>query len=331
LVSYEHKTYASDTIEQLLILAKNIEYLINNNFCSKEPEWFYRQYKTLLIEKNFAKASGQIKQKRLIDDFIFFYGREMLSSVDSLINYDDENNWLISIARKHRKSFHPIRHLLLIKFLTNSVEEFFQKDYEYKPFGDAPWLCLNAAAEHYLKPAVTKLVIGYCLENKKPLGTFSCSCGMVYSRSGSDESHNDKLRIGKIIQFGSVWESKLKELVEIQKLGLRETARHLHVDPRTICRYVSKLNLKTYWKTTKENYPAEDKAISSSLDSFVQVEYQQRKAWIALQHQHPEVSKTNLRKLAPAIYIWLYRNDLEWLNQNSPILQKPISSVAKVD
>jgi hypothetical protein len=68
-----------------------------------------------------------------------------------------------------------------------------------------------------------------------------------------------------------------------------------------------------------------------SLDSFAKVKFQQRKAWITLQHQHPEVSKTNLRKLVPAIYIWLYRNDLERLNQNSPILQKPISSVAKVD
>ena len=92
----------------------------------------------------------------------------MLNAVGSMVDYDDESNWLLANVRKHRKSFHPIRHLLFIRFLTDAIPEFFATDYEYKPFGNAPWLCLNAAADHYLQPVITNLSVTHCLENKKP-------------------------------------------------------------------------------------------------------------------------------------------------------------------
>lgn len=52
---------------------------------------------------------------------------------------------------------------------------------------------------------------------------------------------------------------------------------------------------------------------------------------MTLQVRNPEASKTNLRKLAPATYTWLYRNDREWLSQNSPALQVPVPSVVRID
>lgn len=331
-INLNSKKYSVETINKLWILAKDIYCLLNLSLKSRKLEWFSQKYKALLIDKGLANINNRVKVKILIDDFLFFYGREMLESVDSMVDYEDEQNWLVSIVRKHRKSFHPVRHLLLIRFLTNSCEEFFQRNYKYKPFGNAPWLCLNAAAEHYLQAVVTNLSITHCLENKKPLGTFSCDCGMVYSRTGPDETKEDKLRIGKIIQFGLVWEQKLKELVEVDKLGLRETARRLNVDSRTVCRYVAKLKLKSYWRTSKDNQPTDSNDVcESNLDSLIDIQAQHRQAWMTLQQEHPEASKTTLRRFAPAVYTWLYRNDKDWLNQNSPALQKPVPSVAKVD
>ena len=89
------------------------------------------------------------------------------------------------------------------------------------------------------------------MENKQPLGTFSCSCGMNYSRSGEDKTEEDKLRIGRVIAYGEVWENKLRELVEVKRLGLRATARELRVDTNTIKRYVAKLNLTPSWTKNK--------------------------------------------------------------------------------
>ncbi|MHC5725135.1 MAG: TnsD family Tn7-like transposition protein [Nostoc sp.] len=326
------QAYSQETLKKLRLLAQDISWLITSNLFSRELEWFQRKYIALLTEKDFATATGRVNQKRLLDNFLFFYGAEVLEAVNSMVNYENEQNWLFSIVRKHRKSFHPIRHLLVIRFLTNSIEEFFNTDYQYKPFGEGPWLCLNAAVDHYLKPVITNLVVTHCLDNKKPLGTFSCSCGMVYCRTGPDETDEDKQRIGKVKTYGQFWEQKLKELVEIQKLGLRETARQLKVDSRTVKRYTAILKLKTFWKSSEKNQLVDSQEVlDSNLNLANDHKIKYREIWKALQQQYPEASKTTLRGLAKGTYIWLYRNDKEWLNKNSPSLKVPVPYSGKVD
>ena len=231
------------------------------------------------------------------------------------------------IVRKHRKVFHPIRHLLMIRFLGESIETFFQNNKQYRPFGKSPWLCLNAAANHYLQPVVIDLEISHCLENKKPLGTFSCVCGMIYSRSGEDKTEEDKLRIGRVITYGRVWEDKLRELVEVKKLGLRATARELRVDPNTINRYVALLDLTPLWTKSKPKKNLQ-KSVSIELEEIKQ---QKRDIWFNSQQENPELSKTEIRKLVPGVYTWLYRRDRDWLNDNSPKLHKQTASVDRVD
>ena len=313
--------------EQLVNLAEDISLLIEGAYPSRTLEWLTKRYQTLLIERSYANVSGRVKHEKLIDDFLYFYDTEFLEILDSSVAYEDRSNWLSQIVRKHRKVFHPIRHLLMIQFLGESIDTFFQNNKQYRPFGKSPWLCLNAAADHYLQPVVTNLEISHCLESKKPLGTFSCDCGMVYSRSGEDRMEEDKLRIGRVITYGRVWENKLRELVEVKKLGLRATARELRVDPNTINRYVALLDLTPSW--TKKKPPIKSKkAETIDLEGIKQ---QKRENWLELQHKNPKLSKTEIRKIKPDVYAWLYRRDRTWLNNNSPKLQKPKASVNRVD
>lgn len=326
--------YSQDVPEKLILLGQNISNLLQNNYPCRTKEWFTKKYKTLLIEKRYANATGRVKQKKLIDDFIFFYGKDFLETANSIVDYANTSNWLFQIVRKHRKMFHPIRHLLMIYFLTDSINGFFQNNQQYKPFGKSPWLCLNAAAPHYLQPVVTDLKVTHCLENKKPLGTFTCSCGMIYSRSGEDKNEEDRLKIGRVITYGRIWEDRLKELVEVKKLGLRATARELRVDPNTIKRYVSRLNLIPTW--TKNKIQSKPQKTKTTDKHFIE---QQRNRWLNLQQENPHLSKTELRKLAPDLYIWLYRHDKPddmaslrpWLDRNSPSLKQPKPSVDRVD
>ncbi|HEY9299033.1 MAG TPA: TnsD family transposase [Phormidium sp.] len=327
----EQQCYSTETLEKLRSLSKDILWLLNNKLPSKEAEWFRKRYIALLIDKGLATPIGRVHQKELLNNFIFFYGSEVLQALDSGIDYGEENNWLSSIFRKHRKSFHPIRHLLTIKFLAGSIEEFFKTDYEYQPFGKSPWLCLNAAADHYLKPVIIDLAITRCSDTKKPVGTFFCSCGMIYCRTGYDETEDDKYRIGKIKAYGHVWERKLKEFVEVEKLGLRATARQLNVDPNTIKRYVSLLKLEASWQLSHEKETVEFGEIPVNENSAVDVKFEYREKWKALQKDYPQASKTMLRQMEKAIYGWLYRNDREWLNQNSPALRVHHASKSKVD
>jgi hypothetical protein len=45
---------------------------------------------------------------------------------------------------------------------------------------------------------------------------------------------------------------------------------------------------------------------------------ERRSQWMQLQKNYPNLSKTQLRKKSPAVYAFLYRNDRNWLNLNSP-------------
>jgi Tn7-like transposition protein D/TniQ len=321
-------TYSDRTKQQLQTLATDIWWLLNRNLAAHSPEYFQQQYRSLLIDREYANSNGRVRRVRLDRDFRLFYDREMLALLDSSLAENGDVHWLFDLPCKHRKSFHPIRHLLLIRFLTDSVDRFFSTKYQYQPFGKAAWICLNPAANHYRKPVITDLKISHCLENKRPLGVFSCECGMIYCRTGPDESEEDRYKIGKIIEFGELWQQRLRELVEEQKLGLRAIARELRVDARTVKRYVSSLKLESHWE--KRAVESIEPIVIESVDRSLVVE-QQKEQWIALQQQYPNLTKTELRRLAPAIYTRLYRHDRDWLKENSPALRQPISTNERVD
>lgn len=154
---------------------------------------------------------------------------------------------------------------------------------------------------------------------------------MIYSRSGEDKTEEDKLRIGRVITYGKVWEDRLRDLVEVKKLGLRATARELRVDPNTIKRYVSLLDLTPSWTTVNQSKSKKIQKAVKNLPDLEKLTKEKKDRWLTIQKENPELSKTEIRKLAPDIYAWLYRRDRAWLNTNSPKPKKPKSSVDRVD
>ncbi len=325
--------YSKQTQEILFNLAGDVRWLLDNPQAPRPLNWYYEQYMNLLMFKNIATASKRVNRKKLFDRFVFFYGQDILDYLSSSVTLDS-SNWLSNIVRKHRKSFHPIRHILMMRFLCGSVEEFFEQTSIsiYKPFGDTPWICFNGAVDHYLQPVIRHLELSHCLDNKKPLGTFTCSCGMVYSRTILKSSNLDNYKPNRIISYGEQWYKKLQDLVENEKLGLRATARELKVTTRTIDRYVDKLSLNASWKSDRKPKSLPSKKIKDAqndraFSSALRDREQNRQNWLQLQKQYLDATKTELRKLSPALYIRLYRSDRIWLNDNSPQLQKPSAAV----
>lgn len=290
-------------LNHLNILATDIEWVLLNKLSpSQDLNWHRERYLSILIHKGLASCRGRVYTNELINSLVEFFGHEFLEAVQSPINRNDGSNWLLSIVRKHRKCFHPIRHLLMMEFLAGSAKKYFQNDYEYKPFGEGPWPCLNAAAKHYFKPVVTDLIVTYCADTKRPVGTFSCDCGFIYSRRGPDQTENDRYRIGRVKNFGSEWEEKLHSLLALKDLSYREIARRLKVDTNTVIKY--------------------SKAMENTSEPKIEIQASQeqgfyRNQWLELRTENPTVSKTSLRKLNQAAYSWLYRHDKDWLNENS--------------
>lgn len=113
-------------LEQYSCVVNNIERLLNKKFPNYLLERLYQCYKKQLFQKSYVSERGRVDQQRLQKDFIDFYGAELLDILQS--SPVQESNWLRMMFQKHRKGFHPIRHLLTMQFLGLSLEDVFHTD-----------------------------------------------------------------------------------------------------------------------------------------------------------------------------------------------------------
>jgi hypothetical protein len=223
---------------------------------------------------------------------------------------------LKSITRKQRKIIHPIRHILFIQFLCDSVEDFFNKSFDNNPFNKGPWPCLNPAAGHYMERVVNDCIITADYDTRKPVGTFICSCGFIYSRKGPDKTKEDEFKIGRVKNYGEVWENKLKSLIAEQKYSLTGLAKLMQCDSKTIVKYAERngvlhlintsMKSETYYKDT------------DNLKSIIDYQNTYADDFLSLMKNHPEYTKTQIRNILKKQYAWFYRNNRQWLNNNLP-------------
>jgi hypothetical protein len=322
------------TFMKLLLLAQDVQALMNHIYVRKEISWFKEQYIAAMMGKGYATINGKINQKEFTKDFIDFYGEEFLKLVQSDIDLDSDINWLSDMLRKKNKVNHPIRHLLMIRFLNIPMNDLFNRKIEYKPFGNGPWPCLNAAADHYMKPVIDNIKVTYSTDCKSPVGIFKCSCGFTYLRSGPYKSEMDRYKASRILKFGPVWEARLKDLIN-KKLSLRMIARDLKVDPNTVNKYAIKLGLNTPWKKSESEsnnikiMGKKDKILNEEDKEELMKSYMEK--WISLMHKYPDKGKNELRKTDKGLYMWLYKNDKDWLNKNSPCKKPVIAVNTRVD
>lgn len=108
-----------------LKLAKDAYYLLNDHNHNISREQVFKKYRYLLYEKGLMKGSNTIRQRELWKEFINYYGKRFLKSLECDIDCNNEYNWLKVITRKSKRLSHPLRHLVLINFLCGNIEEFF--------------------------------------------------------------------------------------------------------------------------------------------------------------------------------------------------------------
>lgn len=319
------------TIFELTELANDIEFILNSNLSAAGPAILKDKYINILRGQGYIGQKGYVNQKELTKDFIEYYGEEFLGILNLNFNMEDKHNWLSMLVRKNEYMPHPLKHLLLIKFLCGSVKDFFILDYNEKPFGDGPFPCLNVAADHYLQPVIENIKCSYS-RNKNTFATFYCDCGFVYTRKGPDKDLNDRYKYSNIITYGEIWETKLRELLEKRGLHLREAAREMRVDLKTVRKLSIKLNIKTLWITddSKEKfvklppYYADNKNGNNDINLY-------RNKWLSLIESNKGLTKTALRKIEPHLFFWLNYHDKQWFDKNIPMNTTVNHSYKKVD
>lgn len=255
-----------------------------------------------------AYYSGRVKQDKWRNYFIQKYEHDVLSLFHSSLN--GKGDWLSMIVQKHRKSFHPIRHLLVMSALEISVEELFNEEIT-SPFVSPPWACLNSICDFYKQDVIISMDLTLSDNTKNPIGTFKCPhCKFTYTRRGPDKTEIDRYRKTRVKSYGPVWEAKLIEQSQLG-ISLRELSRRMGADPNTIKRFLTN--------------DGNEKIVVSDTELSVD-----QKKWLGLIKENPDMSVKQLRMGNKALYMRLYRANREWLRINSPIFNLP-SNKERID
>ncbi|MBD1842458.1 TniQ family protein [Cyanobacteria bacterium FACHB-63] len=318
----------------LLKIAQDATWLLHQTASPLGLDILAKRYRQLLAEQGLATYSGRVRVSELLRDFCQFYPDDLLHSLQCGIDLESQHSWLFRLVRSPKGSQHPLRHLLLMQFLGHTAESFFQLPYRFMPFSKGPWPCLNQAASHVHQPVIQTCEITYSQEHGKPIGTFRCSCGFIYCRTGPDATREDHFRITKIRAFGSIWEDKLKRLWVDSTVSLREMARQLGVDPTTVKLHAAGLELP-FPRQSKRQTNRSNRALVSS--SKVQETVSEntlkryRAEWLVARRDNPSLGRTALKNQFLRVYTWLRCHDRDWLETNMPAKKQMNLTSPRVD
>lgn len=308
----------------LLKIAKDAQWLISQDKLQIETEIIRERYFNLLLKQGFAYYSGRVKHNKFLTACQNFFSPKLFEMIGRVSKRDSWISILVQVD-KTDVIFHPIRHLLLMTFLGVTAEEFFTSFVEYKPFGDPPYPCLNKAANHFGEMRIKKYQI---LENQSkdekkkgcPVAIFSCDCGFIYQRIGPDKAEEDKFSFSLVREYGILWETKLAELWKDLTLSSSQIGKQLGISQVSVCRHAIRLNLPMNTENTRslQGYNRH----RNPNKSFSQMRQNYRDEWLEVIKNNPDLTRQELTKVANFLYLWLRRNDSNWLEEHLPPVNK---------
>jgi hypothetical protein len=309
----------SSSIHKALInIAQDTRYLLEHPTTVPPSSHFFRaQYSALLQNQGFLTESGKIRSTDLLKAFVDYYSPELLTLIQCEVNSTHalSQAWLITL-RSLRTSQSPLHHLLAIRFLGATIEEFFSQEVKTtEPFGDGPWPCLNPVCEYYQENHISSCQVN---EERRGhfVGKFVCACGFAYSRYYRIESGNTQNTASrsKVLSYGEVWEHKLRDMWLDPTMSLGEISRRLGVTPRPIKQRAIKLQLpfpRSFPGSGVVN-PRQEPNTKKDCSWY-------RSQWLTMIKDAPEEAEIRFfRHKAPGIYSWLLNHDKVWFNAHRP-------------
>lgn len=107
----------------------------------KDTQVFFNSRRLLmhrLSEMGLVTPGARVRQRKLQEQFVTFYGRDLLKMLECVPQQND-HSWLASTTRTMRYVVHPLRLMLLLRYLYGSFSEFLKRsDQELAPFGKVP-------------------------------------------------------------------------------------------------------------------------------------------------------------------------------------------------
>lgn len=274
-----------------------------------------------LVDAGYASYGGVIYHKKLSVEFQDFFGEALLEKFKCPISPDLQSNWLDLLLRSPLKCQSPIRYILLSYLLSRDIAEIIINSAEFHPFGEGPWPCLNLVCPQYRKPVIEKARIELKGGSHagKPHGTFSCKyCGFEYVRLGPDESVADRYRVGRVVSYGSVWDSELQRLWNNSEFSIKHIGRLLGIAETAVAGQALRLGLSfprpLQFVDDRKTQEWTKRRVEFS-EALLQ---KHRNTWIAVVRGSPDLRVQQLRERCRATYSFLARHDPGWLRQHVP-------------
>ncbi|MBT2639380.1 TnsD family Tn7-like transposition protein [Bacillus sp. ISL-39] len=299
-----------ENIEKHIAVAEDVKHLFNLSSCFLKKE-MYRKYLAILKIKGLAFPISQMRNK-LSALLISTYGEEFLTLLNSNVK---KHNWINRLFHEKKLfDIHPIRHCLIMRALSGSVEGFLEYSEQFEPFGKGPWICLNPLSDHYTEKVVKNVHVSTHNGNRRIQGDFICKCGYVYRlRQGEIDPQSIKYFSNRVMKKGELWEKNFYEMVS-SGMNNAEIAEK------------TKLSIPTIRKIKKEGVDPIQNALVKKESQTKGWRKKKTKAYRILWNQalkdYPNYSRKELADLNRAAYAWLHQFDSAWLENKSPKSQK---------
>lgn len=212
----------------LLNVAEDVHWLLENPVTHWELSEIRKRYITLLKDRELS--TNRVRWPELLTTVGDFYPVDFLDRVGCALSGKLNSLWLVRLLGTGVKFRSPIWHILLMRLLGRSAEQFFTEtaasiDQQQLPFGAGPWPCLNPASDHYHTFCVNKHKLNS--KKSKVVGTFTCDCGFVYRRRGPDKEATDQFRCDQVVAYGPKWEAALNAMWSDSSLSLTSIGKRL--------------------------------------------------------------------------------------------------------
>lgn len=299
----------------ILAFAQNAAWLLNASSVSPDPDALRRRYLALLAERGFATHTNRVHAHHLKQAFLRYYPQEVLARLECEHEALRSGDGVLALVRRVRSSYSPIHHLLLIQFLRQTAESFFSIPDHPEHFGPGPWPCLNPAARHY-QHAVIKVCAIAMRADGRPVGTFSCSCGFAYARTGPDWSPMMQFHVGRVLIYGRVWDQKLRERWMDSGLSVEAIAGKMGVSSPTLRAQLRRIGLPLRRVVFSARKLSRNNGQTQRVTRVVSHSFlcEQRDKWLGLSRTSTLPSET-LHQFR-ALTSWLRRYDRTWFRQH---------------
>jgi len=171
---------------------------------------------------------------------------------------------------------------------------------------------LNPFCSDYQKRVITPSIVRQRTLNQS-IATFACHCGFTYSRSESNIGQDTSFRVGKVVQYGDIWDQRLTTYWADKNISNVQLVVLMHKDIQTLRRQAARLGLPF-----APDFPYRGKRPKIYQDTYKERRDKYRVLWAEALKTHPSVNFKEIVESNRKIHTWLYKNDNDWLKQHDP-------------